>query len=529
MPYNGSGSFSPPAADFPAVALTLIESAKFNAVVNDIATGLSTAITKDGQTTITANLPMSGFRHTGVGAATAAAQYARVNEVQDGSLTYGGTAGGTADALTVTTVPTFSAYATGMRIYFKAGASPNTGAATLQANGIANAKAIQKDGSALVAADIQASKFYLAIYDGTAFQLTRISAFWPTTDGYSLISLGSGVLGQRAPVSGCGLINGYVEWSISGNALTAAVKTVAGADPSTTNPVYAWIRSSTAATAVATLAKLTAATSVTVPNTATMAVVNSQPFTLWAVLFDDGGTYRLGVIKCLVGTPPNYSIYPLAAWGIASSTTVGTGSDSSGVFYTGTGVTDKAYTTLGYAKWESGLAATGVWDAAPTREHPFTADTPLPGRVVQTVREQTGEVATGTDVTVQDDSIPQSSEGDEYIDAAITSSSAANLIEVESQFNGTNSAAGITTMIYHLHVDATADAFAAVASRLAGAGNLMPLYVAGAFLAGTTSALTVNGFCGGVAAGTTTFNGVAGARIFAGVYASFIELREVMT
>ena len=40
MPRNGSGSYSPPAASFPAVASTLIESAKFNAVINDIATAL---------------------------------------------------------------------------------------------------------------------------------------------------------------------------------------------------------------------------------------------------------------------------------------------------------------------------------------------------------------------------------------------------------------------------------------------------------------------------------------------------------
>lgn len=175
MSFNGSGSFTPPASDFPAVALTLIESAKFNAVINDIATGLSTVICKDGQTTITANLPMGGFRHTGVGAATASGQYGRVNEIQDGSLIYGGTAGGTADALTLTTVPTFSAYATGMVIRFKSGASPNTGAATLQVNGISSPPAIQKNGAALAANDIQAGKFYEVIYDGTAFQLTKLA------------------------------------------------------------------------------------------------------------------------------------------------------------------------------------------------------------------------------------------------------------------------------------------------------------------------------------------------------------------
>lgn len=72
MPFNGSGSFSPPGASFPAVSNTLIEAAKFNAVINDIATnGLSNCVTKNGQTTITANLPMAGFKFTGLGAGSA--------------------------------------------------------------------------------------------------------------------------------------------------------------------------------------------------------------------------------------------------------------------------------------------------------------------------------------------------------------------------------------------------------------------------------------------------------------------------
>lgn len=72
MPFNGGGSFSPPGASFPAVANTLIEATKFNAVINDICTnGLSNVITKDGQTTITANIPMSGFKFTGLAAGTA--------------------------------------------------------------------------------------------------------------------------------------------------------------------------------------------------------------------------------------------------------------------------------------------------------------------------------------------------------------------------------------------------------------------------------------------------------------------------
>lgn len=67
MPFNGAGVYSPPAADFPAVANTLIESAHFNNVINDIAVGLSNCVTKDGQQTITANIPFNGFYATSGG------------------------------------------------------------------------------------------------------------------------------------------------------------------------------------------------------------------------------------------------------------------------------------------------------------------------------------------------------------------------------------------------------------------------------------------------------------------------------
>lgn len=68
MPFNGSGAFSPlPAPDYPAVAGEIIYASRFNNVVNDLLAGLTNTITKDGQSTPTANLPMGGFRLTGAG------------------------------------------------------------------------------------------------------------------------------------------------------------------------------------------------------------------------------------------------------------------------------------------------------------------------------------------------------------------------------------------------------------------------------------------------------------------------------
>jgi len=60
MAYNGSGSASAAVGgSYPASANTLIESGKFNVLIADILTMLSTAICKDGQTTTTARIPFA--------------------------------------------------------------------------------------------------------------------------------------------------------------------------------------------------------------------------------------------------------------------------------------------------------------------------------------------------------------------------------------------------------------------------------------------------------------------------------------
>ena len=70
MSFNGTGTFLINTAGQPVVTGTTITSTAFNALTADLATGLSTAITKDGQTVVTGNIPLNGFKVTGVGAPT---------------------------------------------------------------------------------------------------------------------------------------------------------------------------------------------------------------------------------------------------------------------------------------------------------------------------------------------------------------------------------------------------------------------------------------------------------------------------
>jgi len=59
MSYNGSGTFTINSTGQPVVAGTVITASVFNALTADLATGLTTAITKDGQTTTTARIPFA--------------------------------------------------------------------------------------------------------------------------------------------------------------------------------------------------------------------------------------------------------------------------------------------------------------------------------------------------------------------------------------------------------------------------------------------------------------------------------------
>ena len=70
MSYNGSGTFNIDSAGQPVVTGTTISSTAFNSLTADLATGLTTALTKDGQTTPTANIPLGGYKITGLANAT---------------------------------------------------------------------------------------------------------------------------------------------------------------------------------------------------------------------------------------------------------------------------------------------------------------------------------------------------------------------------------------------------------------------------------------------------------------------------
>ena len=169
MAYNGSGTFLINTAGQPVVSGTVISSTAFNALTADLATGLSTAITKDGQTTVTANIPMSTYKFTGLGVGSAATDSANLSQVQSTVTKLLNSVSG-ADTITATASPTLAAYAAGQMFYFVA-AGDNTTSVTLNIDSL-GAKAVTRDGAtALAAADIKSGEVVVVVYDGTRFQV----------------------------------------------------------------------------------------------------------------------------------------------------------------------------------------------------------------------------------------------------------------------------------------------------------------------------------------------------------------------
>jgi hypothetical protein len=337
-------------------------------------------------------------------------------------------------------------------------------------------------------------------------------------------TVGITTLADSGLALGQSIINGYLSWSVSGSVLTVALKTLAGTDPSAADPVKIVFRSVTATDGAPVVRSVTAATSIAINDTATLGTTNSIAFRLWAVAFDDGGTVRLGLINCR----SSLNVYPLAGWGIASATAEDNASDSAHVFYAGAAVSSKAYATLGYGTWESGLATAGTWSAAPTRAQLFGLGVSLPGQLVQAQRTETGAATTGTTVIPADDTIPQITEGDEYLSQAITPVSAANLLHVSAQLWLSNNVVGPHNIMAALFQDSTANALVSTIQTNHAASYQCSMWLSHRKLAGTTSALTMRVRAGGGNPGTTGINGLPGNRIHGGVANSFLEVQEIM-
>lgn len=249
MPRNGSGSYNLPAGQ-PVVTNTVISSSVQNTLTADLATALTASIAADGQTPVTANLPMTGFKHTNVANGVAATDYAALGQVQTAgqSQTYTAfTTAGTAPAYTITSLPLYGAYAANQRMRVKFHSAGTAGNNQLNRDGLGAKNIKQYDSSgAKIPAVITANLLADVEYDGTDMvildPLPVLSSINSVINGSFVVNqqvvsgtvtLGAGIYGHdmwKAGAAGCtytfSTTNGLTTLNISAGSLQQVIESV---------------------------------------------------------------------------------------------------------------------------------------------------------------------------------------------------------------------------------------------------------------------------------------------------------------
>ena len=148
------------------------------------------------------------------------------------------------------------------------------------------------------------------------------------------------------------------------------------------------------------------------------------------------------------------------------------------------------------------------------------------GKIAQVVTTATGAVSTGTTQIPFDDTIPQNSEGTEFLSRAITPTNASSTLIIDVVLYVSSTA--ITYMNAALFQDSTANALLATSAYADGTGTPIPLTMRHVMTAGTTSSTTFAVRAGPGASATITLNGTGGARRFGGVSNSIITVTEIL-
>lgn len=177
------------------------------------ANGLSNCLTRDGQGSAQANLPMNSFRHTMVGNAAALTDYAAAGQVQTGLLSFA-IAAGTSDAITAVYSPAIAGLVDGMQLGFRATATNTTSAPTFSPSGFTAHPIVKSGGLPLLASDILDGQECVVRYNlaNTRWELLNPSDSGATAT-YNLKSFGA---------VGDGSTNDYPAIVLAFAALTAA-------------------------------------------------------------------------------------------------------------------------------------------------------------------------------------------------------------------------------------------------------------------------------------------------------------------
>lgn len=227
-----------------------------------------------------------------------------------------------------------------------------------------------------------------------------------------------------------GIYNGSLAASVANNALTVALKTKAGNDPSPASPVFIAFRSSAAGNGSFVVRQVTGPLALTVSAGSTLGTQNETPHRLYVYLIDNAGVVELAIYNPYQSTGSGF-IRRQPDWGLATTAAEGGlgGADSAQVLYSGTARMNVPIALLGYL--ESTQTTAGTWASAPSVVQTVYPGMPRTGDIVQHNTASRTTSMTTTAVIPYDNTLPQNTEGAQTLTVSITPSSVVNLLSIE--------------------------------------------------------------------------------------------------
>jgi hypothetical protein len=182
---------------------------------------------------------------------------------------------------------------------------------------------------------------------------------------------------------------------------------------------------------------------------------------------------------------------------------------------------------MAYASWSVVFGeqpSAAKWNILGTNDAYFDGLLDAPGMPLQVVSTNTTAYATGTTQIPVDNTIPQNTEGTQFMTQAITPHASTNklVVEVLAYHSSDGAVVDISGAIFQ---DSTANAVSAVSIVQAGTTYKELITMRTVVTAGTTSATTFKYRAGPSSAVTVYFNG-SGAQLFGGVAGSNMTITE---
>lgn len=150
--------------------------------------------------------------------------------------------------------------------------------------------------------------------------------------------------------------------------------------------------------------------------------------------------------------------------------------------------------------------------------------TTIAGHVIQVANYTTGAMSTGTALIPWDNTIPQITEGTQFLSLAFTPKKENSKLKITVTLNVQNSADSHVNiaLFSSLSTDAIGTAFVHPRST----GPMTTTFIT-MFTVSSISSITFSCRAGSTTAGTITFNGMGGAAYFGGALASSITIEEI--